>query len=62
VMSELTTRGISILLISSDYTELLMISDRVAVVRQGRIVHVARRGSLSEQELVEMAATDLARA
>lgn len=62
VMSELTTRGISILLISSDYTELLMISDRVAVVRQGRIVHVAPRGSLSEQELVEMAATDLARA
>lgn len=61
VMSELTTRGISILLISSDYTELLMISDRVLVVRQGRIVHEAPRGSLSEHELVEMAATDLER-
>jgi ribose transport system ATP-binding protein len=59
VMNELTTRGISILLISSDYPELLAISDRVAVVRQGRIVHMAPQGSLTEHELVEMAATDL---
>ncbi len=59
VMNELTMRGISILLISSDYPELLAISDRVAVVRQGRIVHMAPRGSLTEHELVEMAATDL---
>jgi ribose transport system ATP-binding protein len=61
VMNDLTTRGISILLISSDYPELLAISDRVAVVRQGRIVHMAERGSLIEHELVEMAATDLAK-
>jgi ribose transport system ATP-binding protein len=61
VMNELTTRGISILLISSDYPELLTISDRVAVVRQGQIVHMAPQGSLAEHELVEMAATDLAR-
>jgi ribose transport system ATP-binding protein len=60
VMNELTERGISILLISSDYPELLSISDRVAVVRQGGIVHVADQGSLTEHELVEMAATDLA--
>jgi ribose transport system ATP-binding protein len=59
VMNELTTRGISILLISSDYPELLAISDRVAVVRQGRIVHMAPQGSLTEHELVEMAATGL---
>lgn len=61
VMNELTKRGISILLISSDYPELLAISDRVAVVRQGRIVHMADQGSLAEHELVEMAATDLAK-
>jgi ribose transport system ATP-binding protein len=61
VMNELTERGISILLISSDYPELLAISDRVAVVRQGQIVHLADQGSLTEHELVEMAATDLAK-
>jgi ribose transport system ATP-binding protein len=61
VMNELTAKGISILLISSDYPELLALSDRVAVVRQGQIVHLAPQGSLTEHELVEMAATDIAR-
>lgn len=61
VMNELTGRGISIILISSDYPELLAMSDRVAVVRQGRIVHVAARGELTEHQLVEMAATDVAK-
>ena len=59
VMNDLTARGISIVLISSDYPELLALSDRVAVVRQGRIVHLASQGSLTEHELVEMAATTL---
>jgi ribose transport system ATP-binding protein len=61
VMNDLTARGIAILLISSDYPELLSMSDRVAVVKQGRIVHLAPKGSLSEHELVEMAATDVTR-
>jgi ribose transport system ATP-binding protein len=55
LIDELTARGVGIVLISSDYPELLSISDRVAVVRAGRIVHTATRGELSQQELIELA-------
>jgi ribose transport system ATP-binding protein len=55
VMNALTARGIAILLISSDFTELIAMSDRIAVVRNGRIIHFAERGELSEQDLVELA-------
>ena len=40
VINELTASGISILLISSDFPELLAMSDRVAVVRDGRILEI----------------------
>jgi ABC-type sugar transport system ATPase subunit len=56
VMDDLTATGIAIVLISSDFPELLAISDRVAVVRRGRIVHFAAHGELTEHELVELAA------
>ena len=49
VINTLTAQGISILLISSDYPELLAMSDRVAVVRDGRILHVAEAGQLAPQ-------------
>jgi ribose transport system ATP-binding protein len=51
----LTQDGAGIVLISSDYPELLSISDRIAVVRHGRIVHTARRGELSQEQLIELA-------
>jgi ABC-type sugar transport system ATPase subunit len=56
VINELAGKGIAILLISSDFPELLAISDRIAIVRRGRIVHFAGHGELTEQELVELAA------
>jgi ribose transport system ATP-binding protein len=55
VMNELTRQGISILLISSDYPELLAMSDRIAVVRDGAILQVAAAGELSEYELLTIA-------
>jgi len=55
VINTLTAQGISILLISSDYPELLAMSDRVAVVRDGRILHVAEAGQLSEYQLLAIA-------
>jgi ribose transport system ATP-binding protein len=58
VLNDITGRGISVLFISSDYPELLELCDRVAVVRGGRIVHVAKHGELTEHELLEMAAGD----
>jgi ribose transport system ATP-binding protein len=57
LIDELTERGVGIVLISSDYPELLAISDRVAVVRDGRIVHTGTRGELSQRNLIELAAS-----
>jgi ribose transport system ATP-binding protein len=62
LIDELTKRGAAIVLISSDYPELLSISDRVAVVRAGRIVHTAPHGALSQQELIELASAGAAEA
>jgi ABC-type sugar transport system ATPase subunit len=45
--------GISILLISSDYPELLAMSDRVAIVRDGRILQTVQAKSLTEYQLLE---------
>jgi ribose transport system ATP-binding protein len=56
VINEVAAKGIAIVLISSDFPELLAISDRIAIVRRGRIVHFAGHGELTEQELVELAA------
>jgi ribose transport system ATP-binding protein len=61
LIDELTARGVGIVLISSDYPELLNISDRVAVVRSGRIVHTATRGDLSQEELIERASAGSAK-
>jgi ribose transport system ATP-binding protein len=55
VINELTSQGISILLISSDYPELLAMSDRVAVVRDGRILHITEAERLTEHELLAIA-------
>jgi ribose transport system ATP-binding protein len=57
LIDELTERGVGIVLISSDYPELLAISDRVAVVRGGGIVHTATRGELSQSDLIELASS-----
>jgi ribose transport system ATP-binding protein len=55
VINELTAQGISILLISSDYPELLAMSDRIAIVRDGRILQIAEANRLSEYQLLAIA-------
>ena len=55
VINELTRSGISILLISSDFPELLAISDRVAVVRDGTILNITESQDITEYQLTEMA-------
>ena len=55
VMNELTAQGISVLLISSDYPELLAMSDRVAIVRDGQILHISDADKLSEHRLLSIA-------
>jgi ABC-type sugar transport system ATPase subunit len=55
VINELTASGISILLITSDFPELLAMSDRVAVVRDGSVLEVTPASQLSEYQLIGMA-------
>jgi len=62
LIDELTSRGAGIVLISSDYPELLSLSDRTVVVRDGLIVHTAPHGELSQQELLELASSRTAEA
>jgi ABC-type sugar transport system, ATPase component len=55
VINEMTANGISILLISSDFPELLAMSDRVAVMRDGHILQITEGKSMSEYELISKA-------
>ncbi len=55
VLNELTAKGISVLLISSDFPELLAMSDRVAVIRDGRILQITEGHRISEYELISTA-------
>lgn len=55
VINELTSSGISILLISSDFPELLAMSDHIAVVRDGRILHITESHRMTEYQLIGMA-------
>jgi ABC-type sugar transport system ATPase subunit len=55
VMNELTAQGISVVLISSDYPELLAMSDRIAIVRDGQILHISEADKLSEHRLLSIA-------
>jgi ABC-type sugar transport system ATPase subunit len=55
LINDLTARGLGIILISSDYPELLAMSDRIAIVREGRIVHTAAAGELTEYSLIQVA-------
>ena len=53
LINELTGAGKGVILISSDDKELLAMSDRVAIVRRGRIVRIAKAGELSKADLLE---------
>jgi len=55
VINELTASGISIILISSDFPELLAMSDRIGVVRDGHILHITDGHLMTEYQLIGMA-------
>lgn len=55
VLNELTANGISVILISSDFPELLAMSDRVAVVRDGHILQITAGERMSEYDLISHA-------
>ncbi len=55
VINELTSSGVSIILISSDYPELLAMSDRIAIVRDGKILQISPASELTEYRLLSIA-------
>jgi ribose transport system ATP-binding protein len=54
-MRELADHGVGILMISSDMEEVIGVSDRVAVMHEGRIAGFLERQSLSEQAIMSLA-------
>lgn len=55
-MSELVAEGLSIIMVSSEIPEIMGMSDRVIVMREGRIVTEFQRDELDAEKLVRAAA------
>jgi ribose transport system ATP-binding protein len=55
LMRELADQGVGILMISSDMEEVIGVSDRVAVMHEGRISGFLERSALSEQAILSLA-------
>ena len=55
LMRGLADRGIAVLMISSDMEEVIGVSDRVAVMHEGRVAGVLERSELSEAAVLRLA-------
>ena len=55
LMGELAQEGMAILMISSDLPEVLGMSDRVAVMREGLIAGILDRREATQQKIMAMA-------
>jgi ribose transport system ATP-binding protein len=55
LMRELADHGVGIMMISSDMEEIIGVSDRVAVMHEGRIAGFLDRDELSEQSILSLA-------
>jgi rhamnose transport system ATP-binding protein len=55
-MAELVLQGLSVIMVSSELPEILGMSDRVVVMREGRIVEIFENKNLSPETLVKAAA------
>ncbi len=58
LMRELAAEGLAILVISSDLPEVLAISDRILVMRQGRLVGELRHAEATEERIMALAALE----
>ncbi len=62
LMRGLADRGIAVLMISSDMEEVIGVSDRIAVMHEGRVEGVLERGQFSESAVIDLAVGTGARA
>jgi rhamnose transport system ATP-binding protein len=58
LMVELAREGVAILMISSEMPEVLGMSDRIAVMRAGRLAGVLPRGAATQEGLLQLALGD----
>ena len=58
LLRELAKQGVGIIVISSDLTELLGLSDRILVMREGRITGQLPASRATEQQIIALAAWD----
>ena len=58
LINTLTRAGKSVILISSDHDELIAMSDRVAIIAQGRVTAVKPAGEVDKTDLVRAAGLD----
>jgi ABC-type sugar transport system ATPase subunit len=54
-MYELAEQGVGILFVSSEMPEVLGVSDRILVMRQGQIVANLKRSDATEEKLLRLA-------
>jgi ABC-type sugar transport system ATPase subunit len=55
LMSELAAQGVAILMISSELPEILGMSDRVAVMREGRLTGILDRAEATQEKVLALA-------
>lgn len=59
LMSELAQQGLAILMISSELPEIMGMSDRILVMRQGRLVAEYARGSATQEKIAAAMMSDV---
>ena len=60
LIDELCSRGLAIIITSSELPELIAVCDRILVLCEGRLTGEFRRGEFTEQNLMEVATTGVA--
>ncbi len=55
IMQELAKSGVCVIVVSSELPEVLGVSDRIAVMRQGKIAAILDRADASEEKLLKLA-------
>ena len=55
IMNELARSGVSIIMISSEMPEIINMSDRVAIMREGRLVGVLDKEEIDQERIMSFA-------
>ena len=55
IMADLASKGVAILMISSELPEILGMSDRILVMREGKVTKVFNKSEATQEAILEMA-------